>query len=133
MSTVADTICPFENQLPPVARRHRSVVIEIDVGRTGGLHKRDIGNIVPKAQRIGRDRLFGSSQVAEIVGDRVAIKMVRNAAFIFPVAVDQVVSKLRDSRDRLARVGWLTIDDSVGRFDRTPRSQGCTAGASASP
>ena len=86
------------------ACRHRSIVVEVDVGGTGGQNERNVGDLLPKIERRCSQRLLRRGQIAEIVGDRIAEPMVGNGALSLPITVDKIICELGDSPDRLAGV-----------------------------
>ena len=80
---------------------HRAVVGERDVRGAGGLDEVDVGDLGPRLQRRQREELLRRIQPVDIVGDGVGSPVMGDGAVVLPEAVDEVVGKRRDRRDRL--------------------------------
>ena len=80
---------------------HRAVVGERDVRGAGGLHEGDVGDLGPRLHRRLREELLRRIQSGDVVTDGIGSPVMGGSAVVLPKAVDEIVGKRRDRRDRL--------------------------------
>jgi hypothetical protein len=79
-----------------------AVIRKRNVCSAGGLDEIDIGDFVPSIKSRLREELLRRIQVADVVGDRTAVPLMANGAFVLPKAVQQPISQFCDRRDRFS-------------------------------